>query len=139
MNKKSFNKSEPKNTAFKGVRPKGTSQSDVSDNTQGKNSKGGNKGQNKIILQIKSQTKKLIIQNQMPRKVGIVPIVKPKRIAQTIVSIWRAVNILRVNLSRNKLINEMIAVLAMTVRRTKIMILVLVILTLYVLSTTNLL
>ena len=42
--KKKFNKSESK-TAATSVRPKGTSQSDVSDNTQGKNSKGDNKGQ----------------------------------------------------------------------------------------------
>ena len=46
MNKKSFNnKSDSKTTVFKGAKPKDTSQSDVSDSTQGKNSKGGNKGQ----------------------------------------------------------------------------------------------
>ena len=43
--KKKFNNKSESKTADKSVRPKGSSQSDVSDNTQGKNSKGGNKGQ----------------------------------------------------------------------------------------------
>mgnify|MGYP005642967901 CR=1 FL=1 len=92
MNKKSFNKSEPKNTAFKGVRPKGTSQSDVSDNTQGKNSKGGNKGQKQNYSSDQKSNQKLKIPNQMPRKVGIVPIVKKKTRVLNIVSIWSVVN-----------------------------------------------
>ena len=38
MNKKTFNNSDSKTTASKGVKPKGKSNSDVSDNNQGKNS-----------------------------------------------------------------------------------------------------
>ena len=45
MNKKTYNNSDSKTTASKSVKPKGKSNSDVSEGTQGKNSKGGNKGQ----------------------------------------------------------------------------------------------
>ena len=80
--KKKFNKSESK-TAATSVKPK----SDVSDNTQGKNSKGGNKGKNKIF-QIKCLNNKILtklILNQILREIGGVIIVKRKHMILTIV------------------------------------------------------
>ena len=57
MNKKTFNNSDSKTTASKGVKPKGKSNSDVSEGTQGKNSKGGNKGQKQNFNQNSSDQK----------------------------------------------------------------------------------
>ena len=57
MNKKTYNNSDSKTTASKGVKPKGKSNSDVSECTQGKNSKGGNKGQKQNFNQNSSDQK----------------------------------------------------------------------------------
>ena len=57
MNKKTYDNSDSKTTASKSVNPKGKSNSDVSEGTQGKNSKGGNKGQKQNFNQNSSDQK----------------------------------------------------------------------------------